>query len=330
MIITRTPYRISLFGGGSDFPVWYQKEGGKVLSFSVDKYCYVSVRELPPFFEHKIRVTYSRVETVNSWNEIVHPIVRECLHKYANNIGLEVQHQGDLPAQSGVGTSSAFAVGLISALSTLMKLKLNSFELAEHAIDLEQNILKENVGSQDQIACAIGGLNRIEFQPLFPWKVTPLDLSDNQLKLINSYLYPVYTGKSRNSSDITRNLIQNLPFSKSLMKENISLVDTAEAILGTTNSYEAIGELLRENWRIKKEMNPSSVTDDLQQIMEHGLKCGALGAKILGAGGGGFLLFWVNPENRQYFKSKFEIGIEVPMKISFGGSSLILNSQSQE
>lgn len=184
MIITKTPYRISLFGGGTDHPTWYRENGGEVISFAVDKYCYLTTRILPPFFDHKYRIAYSKVEMTKTIEEIQHPAVRGALRKYASEMSLEIHHDGDLPARSGVGSSSAFAVGLIHSLHLLKNQKISKLELAHQAIELEQIDLNENVGSQDQIACALGGINYITFGGKSEWEVEPLRLTDSQRKQV--------------------------------------------------------------------------------------------------------------------------------------------------
>lgn len=251
MIITQTPYRISLFGGGSDYPAWYLNHGGRVLSFSIDKYCYVSVRQLPPFFQHKIRVSYSKVETVDHYSQIQHPAVREALRIYCPNEGLEIQHHGDLPAQSGVGSSSAFAVGLLNGVHRLNGLLLENSELAQMAIDFEQNELKENVGSQDQIACALGGINVIDFEKNGQWTSQKPDLTESQIKAINEYLYVVFTGVHRFSSDVSVQLLDSFKSNNKLMDRNVELVKDALDIFKYESDFSGIGELLNESWAIK-------------------------------------------------------------------------------
>lgn len=325
MIITQTPYRISLFGGGSDYPAWYLNHGGRVLSFSINKYCYVSVRQLPPFFQHKIRVSYSKVETVDHYSQIQHPAVREALRIYSPNEGLEIQHHGDLPAQSGVGSSSAFAVGLLNGVHRLNGSMLENTELAQLAIDFEQNELKENVGSQDQIACALGGINIIDFKKNGLWTAHKPDLSESQINAINDYLYVVFTGVHRLSSDVSVQLVDSFKSHNRLMDRNIELVEDALKIFKLESDLSGIGELLNEGWAIKKALNPASVNSALEEIWLKGLKAGATGGKVLGAGGGGFLLFWVSPQNRVKFENEFSMGVHVPVRISYGGTKVLLD-----
>lgn len=329
MIITQTPYRISLFGGGSDYPLWYLNHGGRVLNFSIDKYCYISVRTLPPFFKHKIRVAYSKVETVDAFDEIQHPAVREALRLYAPTQGLEIQHHGDLPAQSGVGSSSAFAVGILNGIHKLNGITLENKQLAQLAIDFEQKELKENVGSQDQIACALGGLNIIDFQTNGTWRATSTGLELNSINKINEYLFPIFTGVSRLSSNVSAELVRNLGSHSRIMQRNIELVEDAINIFKHEADYSGIGELLNESWSIKRQLNSASVNSSLEEIWAKGMQSGASGGKILGAGGGGFLLFWVHPEKREKFMHEFKIGIHVPVRISNGGTQVILDEHAR-
>ena len=324
MIITRTPYRVSLFGGGTDHPDWYRKNRGAVLSFAIDKYCYITLRELPPFFDHSYRVAYSKVETVTSIDEIIHPAVREGFRKYAPGLPLELHHHGDLPSRSGVGSSSAFAVGLIHSLSILNNSPLSANEIANHAITFEQKILNETVGSQDQIACSLGGMNFIEFGPGDSWSATKLSPSSNYLKEIESRIVLLFSGISRLSSDVSKSLIENLELKKNSMTRTEELANECRVIFESEGDLNQIGSMLNESWKLKKFMNPSSVTPLLQDFFEKALKAGAQGGKILGAGGGGFFLFWVDPEIRDYFINEMSPSVHVPIQISNEGTTRII------
>lgn len=324
MIITRTPYRISLFGGGTDHPNWYRDNGGAVLSFTIDKFCYINVRELPPFFEHKFRVVYSKVETVQLVDEIVHPAVREGFRKFAPEYNLELHHHGDLPAQSGVGSSSAFAVGLIHSLLVLKGKDVSPKNLANLAIDLEQKILLETVGSQDQIACALGGLNFIEFGSGDSWNATPLLPSPRYLEAIEDRIVLLFSGISRLSSDISKSLLENLGTKTRVMARTQKLATECRDIFQNEGDLAQIGSMLVESWNLKKLMNPASVTPVLEDFFDRAMKVGAEGGKILGAGGGGFFLFWVDPEYRESFIQQMSPAIAVPIRISHEGSTRIL------
>jgi D-glycero-alpha-D-manno-heptose-7-phosphate kinase len=323
MIISKTPYRISLFGGGSDHPKWYENNGGFVLSFAIDKFSYISLRELPPFFEHKFRVNYSVNELVSSNLDIKHPAVREAFKKFVPELNLELLHHGDLPARSGIGSSSAFSVGLINSIYALKGLQIGPRDLANVAIDFEQKILNENVGSQDQIACSIGGVNFIQFGPGLNWEYEPINLPKKFMSLIEQRIVLLYTGISRISSDVTKGLLENLSSKEHLMKRNIELALECKEIFLNQKDLSDIGVMLDEAWRLKQEINPQSASISISDLYSKALSYGAIGGKILGAGGGGFFLFWVDPEIRASFIEKMSDFIVVPIKITTQGSSII-------
>jgi D-glycero-alpha-D-manno-heptose-7-phosphate kinase len=311
-----------MFGGGSDHPAWFNTNEGCVISFAIDKYCYISLRELPPYFKHSYRVVYSKVETVESVEQIVHPAVREAFKKFGSGLKFELQHHGDLPAQSGVGSSSAFAVGLINALKIIKNEILKPAELANEAIHFEQIDLKETVGYQDQIACAIGGMNFIEFG-YSSWQNQPILMSKRFTECFEASIVLVYSGISRISSDISRTLVENMPNVEKLMIRNVELAKEYNKLILSEGDLSITGEMLKESWKIKKQLNPSSITSRLEEFYELGLISGADGAKILGAGGGGFFLFWVAQDRREEFNHKMSNFIRVPVKISKTGSRII-------
>ena len=326
MIITRTPYRISLFGGGSDFPSWYTKEGGKVLAFSINKFCYLNARKLPPFFNHNYRVSYNKTEEVAEIDQIIHPAFREGIRLYGNTKPLEIHHHGDLPARSGVGSSSAFAVGLILALKKINGKTITQIEAADEAINFEQNILKENVGSQDQITCALGGFNQINFLPDGTWKVDAIKLGIDAAKELESRSVLLYTGISRISSDYSRNLAKGINIKSTAVRLAISLADEATNIFNNNGDLDQIGLMLQEGWRLKREINPLSSSLQLQEFIGRATRAGAIGGKVLGAGGGGFCLFWLKKDSREDFISKFGPALVVPFKIENSGSEIIFDS----
>ena len=270
MIITKTPYRISLFGGGTDHPSWYKKHGGEVISFAIDKYCYISTRILPPFFDHKYRIAYSKVETVNDYRKILHPVVREAIRKFSPDLSLEIHHDGDLPARTGIGSSSAFTVGLINSLLILQDKLISSRELANEAIELEQIDLMENVGSQDQIACTLGGMNYIEFGGNLNWEATPMVLSSNFQKSITDRIVMIYTGITRISSDIQANLLVDLEKKLTTMQRTTELTRQCRKILDDEGDLDLIGEMLVESWSLKREMNNLAITPALDDILGEG------------------------------------------------------------
>ena len=324
MIITRTPYRVSLFGGGTDHPSWYKTNGGAVISFAIDKFSYINVRELPPFFEHAYRVAYSKVETGQNISEIKHPAVREGFRKFATKPNLELHHHGDLPARSGVGSSSAFAVGLIQALLALDNKMVSPENLAQMAIDFEQMTLKETVGSQDQIACAMGGLNYIEFGPGESWHAYKLNLSVSYLKQIEDRVVLLYSGIDRLSSDISKTLLENLELKSNLMNRTQNLALECRNLLTREGDLSLIGPMLNESWELKKAMNPAAVTPLLEDFFSRAKTAGAQGGKILGAGGGGFCLFWIEPSAREAFINFMAPAVSVPIRISQEGATRIL------
>ena len=288
MIITKTPYRISLFGGGTDHPSWYKKHGGEVISFAIDKYCYISTRVLPPFFDHKYRIAYSKVETVNDFKKILHPVVREAIRKFSPNLSLEIHHDGDLPARTGIGSSSAFTVGLIYSLLLLQDKLISSRELANEAIELEQIDLMENVGSQDQIACTLGGMNYIEFGGNLNWEATPMVLSSNFQESITNRIVMIYTGITRISSDIQANLLIDLEKKLTTMQRTVELTRECRKIFEEEGDLDLIGEMLVESWSLKRDMNNLAITPALDTVWEKAKSAGALGGKVLGAGVGVF------------------------------------------
>lgn len=322
MIITRTPFRISFFGGGTDFPEWYKRNGGAVLSTTIDKYCYISVRKLPPFFEYKHRIVYSKYEQVNSIDEIVHPSVRETLRFLDIKDGLEIHHDGDLPARSGLGSSSAFTVGLLHALYGLKGKLISKKRLALEAIHIEQNLIKENVGSQDQVAAAYGGLNKIEFRD-GEIEVRPIPLPKERLEDLQNHLALFFSGFSRNASQIEAEKIRQINKLDSELKELHQMVDEAVKILNGENALVEFGLLLDEAWQIKKRLAGKVSNSFLDHIYEIAKKNGAIGGKALGAGGGGFILFFVKPEDRQRLLEALNFLLHVPFRFESLGSQII-------
>lgn len=323
MIITRTPYRVSLFGGGTDHPKWFRTNGGKVLSFSIDKFCYISIRELPPFFQHKYRVVYSQVEETRNLDMIRHPAVREILKRKKFDFGIEVHHHGDLPARSGVGSSSAFAVGLLHATSILKGIEYNRNSLASDAIELEQEILSELVGSQDQIACAFGGINEIEFGPGDTWSVSSLSKDENLIREIEERAVLIYSGVSRFSSEVSRGIFENFESKGKILERTLEIVEESIKIAKNRESLDLWGDLLQESWKLKEQLNNQSVNSQLRDFKEEAQKHGAIGWKILGAGGGGFFLFWLRENDKERFLKDFRLGIYVPFRLEFEGSKYL-------
>jgi D-glycero-alpha-D-manno-heptose-7-phosphate kinase len=324
MIITRTPFRISFFGGGTDFPVWYQEHGGAVLSTTIDKYCYVHCRKLPPFFDckHKI-VFFSKQEAFNEIDEIEHPAVRETYRFMNVKEGLVMQHDGDLPSHSGLGSSSAFTVGLLNALYALQGKMISKKQLAFEAIHVEQDMIKEAVGSQDQIASAFGGFNKIVFS-LNNIEVNPLTISNEKIAQLHSHLMLFFTGFARFAVEIETEKLQNLDQKKHKLRAMQRLVDSAIDILSDgVDGYDDFGRLLHENWMLKKSLSDKVSTSQIDEIYAKGMAAGALGGKILGAGGGGFILFYIAPERQEQLKSALSPLLHVPFRFDTLGSQVI-------
>jgi len=325
MIISRTPHRISFFGGGTDYPSWYRENGGKVLGAAIDKYCYISCRELPPFFKHRHRIAYSKVETVTEMDEIQHPSVKETL-KYMNiGYGLEIHHDGDIPARSGMGSSSAFTVGLLKALYAIEGRIISKESLYKEAIHIEQDLIKENVGSQDQVWAACGGLNTIEFMQNNSIVVKPIIMEGERLKLFESKFMLFFTGISRNASEIAEEQIQNTARNKAELREMQKLVDEAEKILTSENGdFTSFGRLLDSTWKLKRRLSRKISSGEIDDVYGTAIKNGAVGGKLLGAGGGGFILFYVEPEERQRLKDALKGYLHIPFRFEFNGSEIIV------
>lgn len=328
MIITRTPFRISFFGGGTDFPDWYRENGGSVLSTTIDKFCYISCRRLPPFFEYRHRIVYSKYEHANEPDEINHPAVRE-VFKFMNvQNGLEMHHDGDLPARTGLGSSSAFTVGLLHSLYALKGKMVTKKKLALDAIHVEQNMIKESVGSQDQVAVAFGGLNKITFSGNHDIKVTPVTIGQKKIQKLQEHLMLFFTGFSRYSSEIEEDKIKRLNKKKKELKNLHSFVDEAIDILNQDGDITCFGKLLHESWKLKKRLSDKVSNSHIDGIYNTAMKNGAIGGKILGAGGGGFILFFVKPGERERLKNALNSLLYVPFNFDTLGSQIIYYSES--
>ena len=324
MIITQTPFRISFFGGGTDYPVFYREHGGSVLASTIDKYCYITCRYLPNFFEHKTRIVYSKIELVNEVNEIVHPSVRECLRFMKIDKGLEIHHDADLPARSGLGSSSAFTVGFLQSLHALKGELTTKKQLAQDAIHVEQNLIGESVGSQDQCCTAYGGINRIDFHSSGDIDVRPIILTQQKIKILEDRLVMVFTGLTRFASEIAASQISQTCNHITELRRMREMVDEGIRILsGDINDFDAFGRLLHETWCIKRELTEQISNSHLESVYDAGLRAGALGGKLLGAGGGGFFLFYVPPENKERFLEAFSKALIVPFQFEFSGSQIL-------
>lgn len=325
MIITRTPYRISFFGGGTDYPPWYLQHGGEVFSTTIDKYCHITCRHLPPFFEHKHRIVYSVIENVKHWEEIKHPAVRAVLGWANCSKGLEIHHDGDLPARAGLGSSSSFTVGLLHALSALKGSYVSKDQLARDALHIEQKVIGETVGSQDQIAAAYGGLNRIEFLRSGNFSVSPVVLKKQKSKEFQKHLMLFFTGFSRIAAEVAKAQIENMGKRELELKRLRQMVDEATKILQSPGrAIEEFGDLLHEAWRCKRELSHKVSTPAVDQIYETARDAGAIGGKLLGAGGGGFMLLFARPEQQPKVKEALKHLIHVPFGFEESGSRVVL------
>jgi len=325
MIISRTPYRISFFGGGTDYPAWYRQHGGAVLATTINKYCYLTCRYLPPFLEHRIRVVYSKIEQCQTLDQIVHPSVRETLRFLKIERGIEIHHGGDLPGRSGMGSSSSFTVGLLHALYALKGNIVGKRRLASEGIHLEQEIMKETVGSQDQVCAAYGGMNRISFLQNGDFSVQPMTLSQNRLQELNCHLMLFYTGIKRTASEVAASYGTKSTVAErsNLLKQMQSYVDQSCDILNSDQGLAGFGELLHQAWLAKRSLSDKVSNPQVDALYEAARSAGALGGKLLGAGGGGFILFFVPPERQAALKKRFSQLIHVPFEFEYSGSQII-------
>jgi D-glycero-alpha-D-manno-heptose-7-phosphate kinase len=328
MAISRTPYRVSFFGGGTDYPAWFRRHGGAVLSMAINKYCYIGTGFLPPFFGIRHRIIWSHIEAVGSAAEIQHPAVRAGLAAlgYDDSEGIELFHQGDLPARSGIGSSSAFAVGLINVLTAMRGKTLDAHALAMSAMDLEQNKLREAVGCQDQIASAYGGMNVIKFERDDSFSVTPLGLDDGQRDNFEKWLMLFYTGSSRLSSDYAKKLINNLEANAQHMTRMRGMVETGADLLHG-GKIEEFGKLLHESWTLKRGLANGTSTSTIDRIYDDAQRAGAIGGKLLGAGGTGFMVFVVPPERQAAVTRALGHLITVPVSADFTGSTIVYRKE---
>ena len=330
MVITSTPLRISFFGGGTDYPVWYRQYGGAVLATTINKCCYITCRRLPPFFEYHSRISYSKVENVRRNGAIEHPSVRGCLEFLGIDDGLEIHHVADLPARTGLGTSSAFTVGLLLGLYALQDRMRDKQALAADAIHVEQELLQEAVGAQDQVSAAYGGFNRINFHVDGSIEVNRVVTPASRIAELREHLALYFTGFSRTASVIAQEQIRATPQRKQELATMFQLVDEAEAILtNPRRSLVEFGRLLHESWQIKRSLTQTITNGNIDQIYETGLSAGALGGKLLGAGGGGFMLFFVPPERQKAVRASLKKLLCIPFNFENRGSHVVLYEPDQ-
>ena len=327
MIISRTPFRISFFGGGSDFASHFCRHGGKVISVAINKYCYLNVRQLPPFFSHRHRVVYSKTENVSSFAEIEHPAVRAILEYLDPDCGVSILHDGDIPARSGIGSSSAFTVGLLNSLCHLLKRPLNARELAETAIYIEQELIGETVGCQDQICCAYGGFNVIDFPQEGGFKLKPVTMHQARLQDFKAHMLLIFTGISRISSLVAQEQKKRLPENSSRLIQLADFASKAEKILCSGTDLKEFGELLHQSWLIKRSLSDLVSNPKLDEIYNLGMQAGAYGGKLLGAGAGGFMLFFARPDKHPAILQALQEYLHVPFDFDCEGSKIIFSGQ---
>ena len=305
--------------------IGFQKRGGAVISTTINKYCYISCRYLPPFFQSKHRVIWSHIELVSTLNEILHPAVREGLKflGFTDKTGMEIHYQGDLPARTGMGSSSSFAVGLLKALHALKGQMISKHELGLQAIELEQKILKENVGCQDQVAAAYGGFNLIQFNPNGSIQVEPITIAEERLENLQERLLLFYTGTSRIASQVAGELIANVGKNKETLRKMRAMVNQALTILSDHEDLDHFGDLLNESWQYKRSLSSSISNLTIDNIYELAMKNGALGGKLLGAGASGFMVFYAPVETHEGIKEALKGYLQVPFRFEFDGSSII-------
>lgn len=321
MIITQTPFRMSFFGGGTDFPGFYKEHGGSVISTSFDKYCYVNVRHLPRFFEYSTELSYAKTERVAKVEDIEHPAIREAM-KLLDMHEIRLTYEADLPARSGLGTSSSFAVGMLNAFYALKGKYAGKKKLADDAIFLERVLCNESGGVQDQIAASFGGFNRIYFDSE-GYTVNPVIISPERKNLLNRNLMLFFTGFSRFSSDIQVEAEKNLKSKQAQLLEMLGLVDEAERVLTSKNDLQEFGRLLDYTWKLKRGITNKVSNDSIDAVYDKAMQAGAVGGKLLGAGGGGFLLFYVEAEKQQNVQKSLKDFLYVPFEFESAGTRVI-------
>jgi len=322
MIISRTPFRISFFGGGTDYPAWFKDHPGAVLATTIDKYCYITARYLPPFFDHRSRIIYSKMEHVQGVDDIDHPAVRETLRFLDIQKGVEIHHDGDLPARTGLGSSSSFTVGLLNVLGALKGVVPSKDQLAREAIHVEQDMIRENVGCQDQVLAAHGGFNHIEFGGEGHLRLRKAAISDENLIRLQDHMMIFFTGLSRTASEIAAHQVANIP-------RRIKELGAIHAMVGAgskcleAGDLKGFGTLLDESWKIKRSLSDKISTAEIDAIYGRAMKAGALGGKLLGAGGGGFVLIYAEPDKKQAVRQALKGLLEIPFKFETQGSQII-------
>jgi len=330
MIISRTPFRISFFGGGTDYPAWYREHGGTVLATTIDKYCYLTCRRLPPFFAHRYRIVYAQMENTRTVDEIVHPGVRETLRHLGIDYGLEIHHDADLPARSGLGSSSSFTVGLLHALHGLEGRMPHKRQLAAEAIHIEQTRIGDTVGAQDQVLAAHGGFNHVRFGCGGDITVTPLTLPSRRVAELDDHLMLFYTGIQRTASVVAQTYVQDVASKERQLRTLGGLVDQGIAALSRDGDIRGFGELLHEAWQTKRSLSTSVSSDHIEDIYATARSAGAVGGKVLGAGGGGFMAFFAPPAKQAAVRESLRGLVHVPFRFESSGSQIVFFDPQEE
>lgn len=323
MIITRAPYRVSFLGGGTDMPAWFREHGGAVLTSSINHYCYLCVRHMPAYLGGKYRLVYQRLENVNSLQEIQHAGIRGCLEFLAVDRGIEINHAGDLPARSGLGSSSSFTVALLQAVHTLEGRYISRDRLAREAIHVEQNVIGEDVGIQDQIECAYGGLNLIEIHKDGAYSVRQVVLSAKRAREFQEHCLLFFTGIQRHSSEINRAQKRNENISRMLMSGIQESVQRGLSALLEAGDLASFGRVLHESWVMKRSLSNLIATPQIDSWYEAALNAGAYGGKLLGAGSGGFLLVFAHPDTHNRVRAALRDLVEAPFSFEQAGAGVV-------
>ncbi|MCP5488206.1 MAG: kinase [Verrucomicrobia bacterium] len=323
MIISRTPFRVSFFGGGTDFPDFYEEHGGVALATTIDRYCYVSLHKLSPFFKHRYRASYARTESVVHPKEFEHPLVRECLLHHKTDFGLEISHISDLPGRTGLGTSSAFTVGLLHALKGFFRERVTAEDLAREAIHIERERVKDAGGHQDQYAVAYGGFLRLDFQPGRRVQVNRLPLSADRLTYFESHILMFSTGLEQSAEELLLEQTRNIGRNEGSLLEMKAMAYEAENMLVSGQDLDAFGRLIHESWLRKRSLSSGISNTTLDEYYDAARRAGAVGGKLLGAGGRGFLLLWVPPERHAAVRSTFGELQEISFRCCHHGSQII-------
>ena len=329
MIISRTPYRISFFGGGTDYPDWYLENGGQVLSTTIDKYLYISCRYLPPFFEHRLRLVYSRIEECQHSSALDHPSAREVLQFLGIEDGLEIHYDGDLPGRSGLGSSSSFTVGLLNALYAYLDQTVSNHRLSTESIHIEQDLIKETVGSQDQVNAAYGGLNKIRFKQSGEIIVDPITLPKERLEALDQNLMLLYTGIIRTAEKVAKSYVTDIGAKGKQLDRMHAMVDQAMDLM-RNGDLDDFGRLLNDAWQKKRSLSKLVSNPQVDEIYASAIDAGALGGKLSGAGGGGFLLLYVPVEKHTDVRRKLSHLLHVPFSFESKGSQVIFHDSHKE